>query len=330
MSQPCPPVIFLMGPTASGKTDLAIALRQHLPVELISVDSALVYRGMDIGSAKPTPKELMEAPHKLIDIRDPSQPYSAADFCADAEREIAAAHLQGKIPLLVGGTMLYFKALLDGLAEMPEADANIREQIESDANIFGWPYVHQQLMEIDPEIAAEIHPNHSQRVSRALEVYRVSGKTMSELRRAQAQTERESFSERFNLVQIAISPRVRTVLHERIALRFRNMITAGLLEEVQALYNRDDLHADLPAIRAVGYRQVWDFIEGRLSYDEMLERGIIATRQLAKRQFTWLKGWQKYPNTELNWIYTECDAGKSLSKEEIVRCALNFIRAAAI
>ncbi len=324
------PVIFIMGPTASGKTDLAIALRHHLPVELISVDSALVYRGMDIGSAKPTQQELVEAPHKLIDIRDPSQPYSAADFCADAEREIAAAHAQGKIPLLVGGTMLYFKALLDGLAEMPEADAQIRAQIERDAEAYGWPYVHQQLAGVDPDMAAEIHPNHSQRLSRALEVYRASGKTMSELRLTQTQAKKNLFSERFNLVQIAISPRVRAVLHERIALRFRKMIDAGLLDEVQTLYNRGDLPADLPAIRAVGYRQVWDFIEGRLSYDEMIERGIIATRQLAKRQFTWLKGWQKYPSTDLNWLYTECDAGNPLSKEEIVRCALNFIRGAAI
>ena len=330
MTEYRPPVIFLMGPTASGKTDLAMALRQHLPIELISVDSALVYRGMDIGSAKPTQKELVDAPHKLIDIRDPSQPYSAADFCADAEREIAAAHAQGKIPLLVGGTMLYFKALLDGLADMPEADGEIREQIERDASIFGWPYVHQQLAEVDPEIAAEIHPNHSQRLSRALEVFRASGKTMSELRRVQTQDKKNPFSERFNLVQISISPRVRALLHERIALRFRNMLAAGFLEEVQTLYNRGDLHVDLPAIRAVGYRQAWDFIEGRLSYDEMIERGIIATRQLAKRQFTWLKGWQKYPDTELNWLYTECDVGNPLSKEEIVRCALNFIRAAAI
>jgi len=325
-----PPVIFLMGPTASGKTDLAIALRQHLPIELISVDSALVYRGMDIGSAKPTQQELAEAPHKLIDIRDPSEPYSVADFCADAEREIAAAHAQGKIPLLVGGTMLYFKALLDGLAEMPEADPQIRAQIERDANEFGWPYVHQQLADVDPEIAAEIHPHHSQRLSRALEVYRASGKTMSELRRVQATAKKNPFSERFNLVQIAISPRVRALLHERIELRFRNMIDAGLLEEVQNLHKRGDLHINLPAIRSVGYRQVWDFIEGRLSYDEMIERGIIATRQLAKRQLTWLKGWQKYPSTDLNWLYTECDAGNSLSKEEIVRCALNFLRAAAI
>ena len=330
MADSRPTVIFLMGPTASGKTDLAIALRQHLPVELISVDSALVYRGMDIGSAKPTAEELAAVPHKLIDIRDPSEPYSAADFCADAEREIEAIHAQGKIPLLVGGTMLYFKALLDGLAEMPEADPEIRAHIERDAEQFGWPYVHQQLAEIDPDIAAEIHPNHSQRLSRALEVYRASGKTMSELRREQAKNTAQPFTERFNVVQIAIAPRDRALLHERIELRFSKMVTAGLVEEVQALYNRGDLHADLPAIRAVGYRQVWDFIEGRLSHEEMIERGIIATRQLAKRQFTWLRGWQNYPNTDLNWLYTDSDAGKSLSKEEIVRCALNFIAVATI
>jgi tRNA dimethylallyltransferase len=330
MSCTRPTVIFLMGPTASGKTDLAIALRQLLPVELISVDSALVYRGMNIGSAKPTAEELVAAPHALIDIRDPSEPYSAADFCADAEREIADIHAQGKIPLLVGGTMLYFKALLDGLAEMPEADPEIRAQIERDAEQFGWPFIHQQLAEVDPEVAAEIHPNHSQRVSRALEVYRASGKTMSQLRREQSQTTTTPFCERFNVVQIAIAPRDRSVLHERIALRFNKMIAAGLLDEVQALYDRGDLHADLPAIRAVGYRQVWDFIEGRLSYDEMIERGIIATRQLAKRQFTWLRGWQNYPNSPLNWLYTDSAAGNSLSKEEIVRCALNFIGSAAI
>ncbi|RZA00214.1 MAG: tRNA (adenosine(37)-N6)-dimethylallyltransferase MiaA, partial [Moraxellaceae bacterium] len=244
--------------------------------------------------------------------------------------EIAAIHAEGRIPLLVGGTMLYFKALLDGLADMPEANPEVRAQIEQDAERYGWPFVHQQLTEIDPEIAAEIHPNHSQRLSRALEVYRVSGKTMSQLRREQSQNKAESFSERFNLKQIAIAPRVRALLHERIELRFSKMVAEGLVKEVQTLHDRGDLHADLPAIRAVGYRQVWDFIEGRLSHEEMLERGVITTRQLAKRQFTWLKGWQNYPNTELNWLYTDGDAGNSLSKEEIVRCALNFIGSAAI
>lgn len=325
------PVIFLMGPTASGKTDLAIALRQHLPVELISVDSALVYCGMDIGSAKPSAQEQALAPHRLIDIRDPAEPYSVADFLADAEREIADVHAQGKIPLLVGGTMLYFRALLDGLAEMPAADAEVRAQIEREAKEFGWPHIHTQLALVDPETAAEIHPNHSQRVSRALEVYRVSGKTMSQLRERQHQSSAQhSFCERYNVCQLAIAPRDRSVLHQRIAARFEKMLSSGLLDEVKGLYERGDLHPDLPAIRAVGYRQVWDYLDGRLNYSEMTERGIIATRQLAKRQFTWLRGWVTTTNSELHWIYTETEQGISLTKEEIVRCALNFIGSAAI
>lgn len=325
------PVIFLMGPTASGKTDLAIALRQHLPVELISVDSALVYRGMDIGSAKPSAQEQALAPHRLIDIRDPAEPYSVADFLADAEREITAIHAQGKIPLLVGGTMLYFRALLDGLAEMPAADPEVRAQIEREAEEFGWPHIHAQLAEVDPETAADIHPNHSQRVSRALEVYRVSGKTMAQLREHQHQSPAvQSFCERYNVCQLAIAPRDRSILHQRIAVRFEKMLANGLIDEVTRLYQRGDLHPDLPAIRAVGYRQVWDYLEGHLDYSEMTERGIIATRQLAKRQFTWLRGWSTSPNSELHWIYTETEQGISLTKEEIVRCALNFIGIAAI
>lgn len=325
------PVIFLMGPTASGKTDLAIALRQHLPVELISVDSALVYRGMDIGSAKPSAHEQELAPHRLIDIRDPAEPYSVADFLADAEREIADIHAQGKIPLLVGGTMLYFRALLDGLAEMPAADADVRAQIESEAEQFGWPHIHAQLAQVDPETAAEIHPNHSQRVSRALEVYRVSGKTMAQLRERQHQSSaQQSFCERYNVCQLAIAPRDRSILHRRIAARFEKMLDGGLVNEVKGLYERGDLHPDLPAIRAVGYRQVWDYLDGRLDYSEMTERGIIATRQLAKRQFTWLRGWVTSSNSELHWVYTETEQGISLTKEEIVRCALNFIGSAAI
>jgi tRNA dimethylallyltransferase len=325
------PVIFLMGPTASGKTDLAIALRQHLPVELISVDSALVYRGMDVGSAKPSAEELAQAPHRLIDIRDPSEPYSVADFLADAECEIAAIHAQGKIPLLVGGTMLYFRALLDGLAEMPAADQDVRAQIEREAEQFGWPYIHAKLAEVDPETAAEIHPNHSQRLSRALEVYRVSGKTMAQLRQLQhAAASYLTFGDRFNVIQIAIAPRDRAILHERIKQRFEKMLAAGLIAEVTQLHQRGDLHSDLPAIRAVGYRQAWDYLEGRLDYSEMVERGIIATRQLAKRQLTWLRGWSTSTNSELQWLFTETDKGISLTKEEIVRCALNFIGASAI
>lgn len=325
------PVIFLMGPTASGKTDLAIALRQHLPIELISVDSALVYRSMDIGSAKPSPQELALAPHRLIDIRDPAEPYSVADFLVDAEREIAAIHAQGKIPLLVGGTMLYFRSLLDGLAEMPAADAQVRAQIELEAEEFGWPHIHAQLAQVDPETAGDIHPNHSQRLSRALEVYRVSGKTMTQLRQRQHQpSAQQSFCDRYTVCQLAIAPRDRSILHQRIATRFEKMLGNGLVDEVRRLHERGDLHPDLPSIRAVGYRQVWDYLDGRLDYREMTERGVIATRQLAKRQFTWLRGWSTTPNSELHWVYTEAEQGISLTKEEIVRCALNFIGAAAI
>ncbi|MGB3609792.1 MAG: tRNA (adenosine(37)-N6)-dimethylallyltransferase MiaA [Cellvibrio sp.] len=320
-----PQVIFLMGPTASGKTDLAIALRQHLPVEVISVDSTLVYRGMDIGTAKPTAAELAMTPHRLIDIRDPAEPYSAADFCADAEREISAIIAQEKIPLLVGGTMLYFKALLDGLADMPAADPEVRAGIEQEAAQYGWPHIHAQLALVDPETAAEIHPNHSQRLSRALEVYRVSGKTMSMLRREQKLSATLPFTERYRVSQIAIAPRDRKILHQRIATRFHKMLEQGLVEEVTHLHRREDLHPDLPAIRAVGYRQVWEYLDGDLTRDEMIERGIIATRQLAKRQFTWLRGWP-----DLYWLYTEQENGISLSHEEIVGCALNFITGAAI
>jgi len=319
-----------MGPTASGKTDLAIALRQYLPVDIISVDSALVYRGMDIGSAKPNAAEQAAAPHRLLDIRDPAQPYSAADFCADAEREIAAIHTAGKIPLLVGGTMLYFKALLEGLAQMPEANADVRAHIEAEAAEHGWPYIHQLLAEVDPQTAAEIHPNHSQRLSRALEVYRVSGVTMAQLRAQQTQNQPQPFADRFNVCQLAIAPRDRAILHERIAQRFHNMLATGFIDEVKLLHSRHDLHDALPAIRAVGYRQAWDYLNGALSYEEMIERGIIATRQLAKRQFTWLRGWSTSANSDLQWVYTENEQGISLTKEEIVLCALNFIGARAI
>ncbi|WP_024461141.1 tRNA (adenosine(37)-N6)-dimethylallyltransferase MiaA [Marinimicrobium sp. LS-A18] len=317
-------VIFLMGPTASGKTALAMALREHLPVELISVDSTLVYRGMDIGTAKPTAEELARAPHRLIDIRDPADPYSAADFRADAEREIADIHAAGRIPLLVGGTMLYFKALLDGLAPMPEADPSVRAAIEREAAEHGWPHIHAQLAEVDPEMAAEIHPNHSQRLSRALEVYRVSGKTMTELRLEQQALAGPAFTERFDVTQLAISPRDRKVLHQRIQTRFEQMLEQGLIDEVKALRARGDLLSSLPAIRAVGYRQVWEYLDAEegpgptMRRSELCERGVVATRQLAKRQVTWLRGWPS-----LSWIYTQDESGSDLNLQEIVKNTLN-------
>ncbi len=314
-----PLVIFLMGPTASGKTDLAIGLREHLPVELISVDSALVYRGMDIGSAKPSAEELAKAPHRLIDIRDPAEPYSAADFCADARREIDAIVAAGKIPLLVGGTMLYFKALLEGMADMPGADEAVRAEIAAWAEKDGWPAVHRELARVDPVTAAGIHPNHSQRISRALEVYRVRGKTMPELRQAQSANAHD-FCTRFNVVQTALAPRDRAILHERIALRFSRMIDKGFVEEVRRLYLRGDLATTLPAVRAVGYRQVWSYLDGEVSLDEAVEQGIAATRQLAKRQLTWLRGWPA-----VNWLYTEDNIGKPLKNSEIIEQALKLV-----
>lgn len=286
VTQKKPDAIFLMGPTASGKTALAIELRKHLPVEIISVDSALIYRGMDIGTAKPTAEELSQAPHRLIDILDPSLPYSAADFRRDALKVMSEITAQGKIPLLVGGTMLYFKALLEGLSPLPSADASVRAQIEQIAQEHGWSEVHRQLAEVDPVAAARIHPNDPQRLSRALEVYLISGQTLTEM----TQTAGEELP--YNVFQFAIAPQDRKILHERIEQRFHLMIDAGFEEEVRALYHRGDLHVDLPAIRCVGYRQMWSYLDGEISHDEMVYRGICATRQLAKRQITWLRSWE--------------------------------------
>ena len=297
-----PPAIFLMGPTAAGKTDLAIELTKVLPCELISVDSALVYRGMDIGTAKPS-KALLDAyPHRLIDILDPSESYSAADFRRDALSAMAEITARGKIPLLVGGTMLYFKALLEGLADMPAADPEVRAQLESEARSKGWQALHDELAAIDPVSAARIHPNDPQRLSRALEVYRVSGLSMTAHRDQQtAQSAEAAASEchqlPYTVANLAIAPLDRSVLHTRIAQRFTHMLDQGFVDEVVALRSRGDLHSNLPSIRAVGYRQVWDHLDGKLTRDEMQERGIIATRQLAKRQFTWLRSWE-----DLHWL----------------------------
>jgi len=287
-----PLVILLMGPTASGKTDLAIELAKALSGELISVDSALVYRGLDIGSAKP------DYPHHLIDIRDPAEPYSAADFVSDAVPLIDQIVAQDKVPILVGGTMLYFKALLEGLNEMPSADPAMRAQIEGEAEREGWPALHAKLLAVDPVSAARIHPNHSQRLARALEVYRTSGIPLSVWQSHQQAAPLPA--ERFRLLQIGLCPQDRSVLHERIALRFEHMMAAGFLDEVRHLHQRGDLNADLPAIRAVGYRQLWEHLEGAVSLEEAITRGIAATRQLAKRQLTWLRKWP-----DLAWITTD-------------------------
>jgi tRNA dimethylallyltransferase len=294
MKKELPLALFLMGPTASGKTELAIRLRQKYPVEIISVDSALIYKGMDIGTAKPDAIEQSLAPHRLIDILDPSEAYSAADFRRDALNEMNKIVEQGKIPLLVGGTMLYYKALLEGLSPLPAANPEVRQQIEQEALTLGWEVLHDQLKQIDPVSAQRIHPNDPQRLSRALEVYRISGKTLTEL----TQTKGESLP--FRVKQFAIAPKERAELHRRIVLRFEKMMEAGFEEEMKALYARKDLHPDLPSIRCVGYRQMWDYLDGNCTLDDAIFKGICATRQLAKRQITWLRSWDN-----LTWLDSE-------------------------
>ncbi|WP_258286257.1 tRNA (adenosine(37)-N6)-dimethylallyltransferase MiaA [Aggregatibacter actinomycetemcomitans] len=284
--------IFLMGPTASGKTDLAIQLRQHLPVEVISVDSALIYRGMDIGTAKPSKAELALTPHRLIDICDPAESYSAANFRTDALREMQDITSLGKIPLLVGGTMLYYKALLEGLSPLPSADEKVRSEIEAKAERIGWAALHQELNKIDPISAQRINPNDSQRINRALEVFYLSGKTLTEL------TEQKGDALPYEILQFAIAPEQRDLLHQRIEQRFHKMIELGFQQEVEKLYRRADLHENLPSIRCVGYRQMWEYLRGDYSHDEMVFRGICATRQLAKRQITWLRGWK----SPIQWL----------------------------
>lgn len=275
-----------MGATATGKTDLAVALVEQMNCELISVDSALIYKGMDIGTAKPDAETLARAPHHLIDICDPAESYSAAQFRSDALALIEAIHQKGKTPVLVGGTMLYFKALLEGMANLPEAEPAVREQLLKRAEMEGWGVLHDELKSVDPVSAERIHPNDPQRLQRALEVYLVTGKSLTEW-----WAEQKSEVLPFEPLQLALEWPDRKVLHDRIALRFNMMIEQGFEEEVRQLYQREDLHPELPSIRCVGYRQMWDYLDGKLTHDEMVERGIIATRQLAKRQLTWLRGW---------------------------------------
>lgn len=311
-----PRVIALMGPTAAGKTELAIALHQLLGADLISVDSTLVYRGMDIGTAKPSPEELARAPHQLIDIRDPAEPYSAADFVKDASAAIERSIAAGRTPVLVGGTMLYFKALLEGLSPMPASDPALRAEIEAQGAARGWPALHAELAEVDPLAAARLHPNHSQRIARALEVFRVSGKPLSDWQAAGSQ----GLAERYRWQQIAVAPQERSVLHQRIALRFQAMLSIGFLDEVQTLFEREDLHPALPSMRAVGYRQAWQYLAGELDYAQMQSAAVAATRQLAKRQLTWLRGWH-----DLSWVNTQDAQGQLLEFDEILNKLLNVL-----
>jgi len=289
-----PPVICLMGPTASGKTALAMALQEALPCDIVSVDSALIYRDMDIGTAKPTKEELAQYPHKLINLRDASESYSAADFCRDALAEIAEIRSNNRIPLLVGGTMMYFKSLIEGISPLPTANPEIRQTIENEALANGWQAMHDQLAEIDPVSAERIHPNDPQRITRALEVYRLTSNTLTQL------TQIKGDKLGGDVLQLAITPKERSTLHKRIELRFQQMIDLDFEQEVIKLKSRDDLHQDLPSIRCVGYRQMWQYLEGEFDHDEMIFRGVCATRQLAKRQLTWLRNWP-----DLHWLTTD-------------------------
>lgn len=281
-----PPAIFLMGPTASGKTNLAVSLYQQLPIELISVDSALVFKDMDIGTAKPDAATLALAPHHLIDITSPEVPYSAANFRTDALRLMADISARGKVPLLVGGTMLYFKALQEGLSGLPEANQDVRAQLDAEAARIGWPAMHAKLAQVDPITAARLEPNDMQRIQRALEVHALSGISMSE-HHAKQQLEPLPY----RLLKLALVPSDRKVLHERIAVRFKQMLNDGFVDEVRRLIQEHPtLTPESTAMRCVGYRQAWEHLNGEYDEAELLNRGIFATRQLAKRQLTWLRG----------------------------------------
>ena len=280
-----PPAIFLMGPTASGKTALAVSLVERFPLEIISVDSALVYRDMNIGTAKPDAATLARAPHHLLDIRDPTESYSAAAFCEDARHLMADIVARGKVPLLAGGTMLYFRALLQGLDDLPRADPALRQALEKEAADRGWPALHGELAQVDPVTAARLAPNDSQRIGRALEIFRLTGQPMS------AQLDKAQTVLPYRVLQLALIPSDRAVLHQRIAARFDAMLAEGLLDEVEALRRHYALTAGLPAMRAVGYRQAWAYLDGGIDLNSLREQGIAATRQLAKRQLTWLRSW---------------------------------------
>ena len=285
-SRQLPPAIFLMGPTAAGKTDLAVELVQRKNCEIISVDSALIYRGMDIGSAKPDASTLALAPHHLIDIRDPSEAYSVAEFCADALRLMEGITARGNIPLLAGGTMMYYKALQQGLADLPESDPQVRQQLEADVVDHGVAALHTRLAEVDPESARRLHDTDSQRILRALEVYLLTGDTLTSHWARQ-----EVYELPYHVTSIGLWPPERAVLHQRIEQRFRIMLEQGFQQEVEALRARGDLDLSMPSMRCVGYRQMWQHLDGEFDHEIMVHKGVVSTRQLAKRQLTWLRSW---------------------------------------
>jgi tRNA dimethylallyltransferase len=300
-------VVYLMGPTAAGKTDLALSLARAFPFEIVSVDSAMVYRGLDIGSGKPSRQVLAAIPHHLVDILDPSERYSAGQFVRDAKRVMADIRSRGKVPLLVGGTMLYFKALTEGIADMPSADPAIRAAIDAQAARIGWPQMHAELARVDPTAAGRILPNDAQRIQRALEVHRLTGKSLTELHAA---TVRQTLND--STLALAWSPADRAALYDRIALRFDAMMAAGLLEEVRRLHARTDLSQDLPALRSVGYRQLGRHLAGQYDLTEGVRLGVIATRQLARRQLIWLRAMPK-----LEWFDSLDSAAGDLIKRRV-------------
>ncbi|WP_415884677.1 tRNA (adenosine(37)-N6)-dimethylallyltransferase MiaA [Neptuniibacter sp. QD34_54] len=301
-----------MGPTASGKTDLAMKLYDHMPCEIVSVDSAMIYKGMDIGTAKPDHETLARYPHRLIDICDPSEAYSAAEFRMDALKQIEEIRSAGKVPILTGGTMLYFHALKNGLANLPEADAAVRERLLQEAEAEGWAAMHARLAEVDPESAKRLNPNDAQRLQRALEVYEITGRSMTDL-----WAEQEKQKPDFPIVSLAVMPQERSELHDRIARRFDIMLEQGFVDEVRTLWDRGDLDLQMPSVRCVGYRQVWEYFAGTWDYDTMKFKGVVATRQLAKRQVTWLRSWEN-----LNWIDTH--------DTKLLQNALKFIEGSII
>jgi tRNA dimethylallyltransferase len=299
-----------MGPTAAGKTALALALCDALPCDIVSVDSALIYRDMDIGTAKPTAEELAKYPHRLINLRDATQSYSAADFCHDALIEIAKIRANNRIPLLVGGTMMYFKSLIEGISPLPAASTDIRQNIEAEAELDGWQAMHEKLQEVDSVSAKRIHPNDPQRITRALEVFRLTGKSLTQL------TEIKGAKLDGDILQFAITPQERSTLHARIELRYQQMIEQGFEQEVVKLKTRGDLHENLPSIRCVGYRQMWQYLNGEFDHSEMIFRGVCATRQLAKRQLTWLRSWQN-----LHWLTTDDKANLAQVLALVGKCS---------
>lgn len=296
------PAIFLMGPTATGKTDIAVELFNRLPIELISVDSAMVYRGMDIGTAKPSKVLLKKVPHRLIDVCEPDETYSAARFRRDALQAIDEIHTDQRVPLLVGGSGLYFRSLESGISDLPDADEEVRQQLESEANELGWEAMHRRLAGIDPVAADRIHPKDPQRIQRALEIYEISGRNMTD--HFKDETSRPL---PFEVIKIILNPEDRIMLYERIKTRFLKMLDQGFVEEVRTFYGNDRFCGTLSAMRMVGYRQIWDYLDGKMDYDQMVEKGIVATRQLAKRQMTWLR-------KEENAVSFDCGESELVNK----------------